>query len=95
MSSILLAAPMESAQAVEGKKIVQVKNVTDDDIVEAPLLNVPEENNYAIELERALFQKNELIVDFSSLKTCIDPLREPAENSSGNDQEVKATTYLL
>ncbi len=86
MSSIVLAAePLQPALNVQGKGVFQISNENGDIIDEVP---VPAENAYAAELERALLQKNELIIDFSSLKTCLDPLREPAETSSNNNEEV-------
>ncbi len=90
MSSIVLAAPIESTLSMQGKKIVPIKIKNGDGTAEVPAvsLQVPEENQYTVELERALFQKKELIIDFSSLKTCLDPLGEPAETSS-SDEEVK------
>ncbi len=79
MSSIV---PLQPALNVQGKGVFQIANENGDIIDEVP---VPAENAYAAELERALVEKNELIIDFSSLKTCLDPLREPAEISSNNN----------
>jgi len=49
---------------------------------------VPDRNTYSLQLESELFQNTELVVDFSSLKSCLDPQRDPADNQNTNDGNV-------
>jgi hypothetical protein len=46
---------------------------TEEDLIENAVPAPDPINQYAAELERALQEKQDLIIDFTSLKTCLDP----------------------
>ena len=48
----------------------------------AQIPHLAEQTDYSSQLEMYLFPKTELVLDFSSLKSCLDPNGDPVNDSS-------------
>ena len=77
MTTSMLAAPLDPTVRSQGEQ--------------AEDINL-HKNPYAVNLEKTLMEKNELMIDFSSLKTCLDPQCEPAETT--DETEVSQATHF-
>ena len=50
---------------------------------------------YRAKLEESFLHKIDLVIDFSSLKTCLDPLAEPSEENHTNSEVGSLSTGCI
>ena len=84
MTTSVLAVPLDPALKIQGKQAP---------LVEEEETSVLSEDSYAVNLEKSLMEKIELMIDFSSLKTCLDPQREPVEATSNHGEVGSNSVY--
>lgn len=82
-TAVVVAEPVSlSMQKIECKphEVIRMDGECDEENANKP------EDVYRAKLEESFLQKSDLVIDFSSLKTCLDPLAEPSEENSTNSE---------